>query len=46
MAKGVLGRESDGWLEVIDGLSPGDEVVVEGVFDLKNTLLKDSIEGE
>ncbi len=41
-----LGRENDGWIEVIKGLAPGDEVVVAGVFDLKNTLLKDSIEGE
>ncbi len=41
-----FGRENDGWIEVIKGLSPGGEVVVEGVFDLKNTLLKDSIEGE
>ena len=41
-----LGQESDGWIEVIDGLSVGDEIVIEGVFDLKNSLLKHSIEGE
>ncbi|MCZ6799073.1 MAG: efflux RND transporter periplasmic adaptor subunit [Nitrospirae bacterium] len=41
-----LGQESDGWIEVTKGLTAGDEVVIEGVFDLKNSLLKDSIEGE
>ncbi len=40
-----LGQESDGWIEVMEGLTTGDEVVIEGVFDLKNALLKDSIEG-
>ena len=42
----ILGQESQGWIEVIEGLNTGDEVVIEGVFDLKNSLLKDSIEGE
>ncbi len=42
----TLGQESDGWIEVIEGLTTGDEVVIEGVFDLKNSLLKDSIAGE
>ena len=41
----TFGQESDGWLEVLDGLRTGDEVVTEGVFDLKNALLKPSIEG-
>ena len=41
----TLGQESDGWIEVLTGLNPGDEVVREGVFDLKNALLKHSIEG-
>jgi cobalt-zinc-cadmium efflux system membrane fusion protein len=41
-----LGQESDGWIEVTEGLTTGDEVVIEGVFDLKNSLLKDSIEGD
>ncbi len=41
-----LGQESDGWFEVTEGLTTGDEVVTEGVFDLKNSLLKDSIAGE
>lgn len=42
----TFGQESDGWLAVTEGLSSGDEVVVEGVFDLKNAMLKHSIEGE
>ena len=41
-----LGKESDGWIEVTEGLTTGDEVVIEGVFDLKNSLLKDSIAGD
>ena len=41
-----LGQESDGWIEVTKGLTTGDEVVIEGVFDLKNSLLKDSIPGD
>ncbi len=41
-----LGQESDGWVEVTKGLTTGDEVVIEGVFDLKNSLLKDSIQGD
>ncbi len=42
----TLGQESEGWIEVTEGLTSGDEVVIEGVFDLKNALLKHSIEGE
>ena len=42
----TLGQESDGWIEVTEGLTSGDEVVIGGVFDLKNALLKHSIEGE
>ncbi len=42
----TLGQESDGWIEVTEGLTVGDEVVIEGVFDLKNALLKDSIAGD
>lgn len=41
-----LGRESDGWIEVQGGLSIGEEVVVHGVFDLKNALLKETLQGE
>ncbi len=42
----MLGKESDGWIEVLEGLATGDEVVIEGVFDLKNSMLKHSIEGD
>ena len=42
----TLGQESDGWVEVSEGLTVGDAVVIEGVFDLKNSLLKDSIAGD
>lgn len=41
-----LGQEGDGWVEVLKGIQPGDEVVTTGVFDLKNALLHTSIEGE
>ncbi len=41
-----VGKESGGWTEVVAGLKVGDEVVIEGVFDLKNSLMKSSIEGE
>ncbi len=42
----TLGQESDGWIEVTEGLTAGDEIVIEGVFDIKNALLKDSIAGD
>lgn len=42
----TLGQESDGWIEVVEGLAVGDEVVTGGVFDLKNSVLKDSIAGD
>jgi len=35
-----VGREGGGWIEVKTGLSTGELVVVDGVFDLKNVLLK------
>ena len=38
-----VGREGGGWIEVRKGLSEGELVVVEGVFDLKNVLLKEHI---
>ncbi len=41
-----LGQEGDGWVEVKKGLDPGEHVVVAGVFDLKNALLKEKIQGE
>ena len=39
-----VGREGGGWLEVRKGLTEGEQVVVDGVFDLKNVLLKAHIE--
>ncbi|BFU95622.1 MAG: PTS cellobiose transporter subunit IIB [Nitrospira sp.] len=38
------GREADQWIEVKKGLQAGAEVVSDGVFDLKNVLLKEHIE--
>ncbi|HXC66712.1 MAG TPA: efflux RND transporter periplasmic adaptor subunit [Nitrospiraceae bacterium] len=38
-----LGHEGGGWVEVKNGLSEGELVVVDGVFDLKNVLLKEHI---
>lgn len=37
------GREGGGWVEVRKGLTAGELVVVDGVFDLKNVLLKEHI---
>jgi cobalt-zinc-cadmium efflux system membrane fusion protein len=39
-----VGREGEGWVEVRKGLSAGDLVVTDGVFDLKNVLLKETIQ--
>ena len=39
-----VGREGGGWVEVRKGLTAGQQVVVDGVFDLKNVLLKEHIE--
>ncbi|MCX5720545.1 MAG: efflux RND transporter periplasmic adaptor subunit [Nitrospirae bacterium] len=38
-----VGREGGGWAEVKKGLTGGELVVVDGVFDLKNVLLKEHI---
>lgn len=38
------GREGNGWVEVRKGLTAGDRVVTDGVFDLKNALLKEAIQ--
>lgn len=38
-----IGHEGSGWVEVRDGLKAGDRVVTEGVFDLKNVLLREHI---
>ena len=40
------GQESGGLVEVIHGVNPGEQVVTEGVFDLKNAIMKTSIQGE
>ncbi len=37
------GREGSGWIEIRDGATEGDRVVIEGVFDLKTVLLKEHI---
>lgn len=42
----TLGRQSEAWVEVLNGVTEGDTVVTQGVFDLKNALLRDSIQGE
>ena len=38
------GREGDAWIEITKGLEAGEQVVTEGVFDLKSILLKEHIE--
>jgi hypothetical protein len=42
----TIGKESDDWVEVLEGVSAGQQVVTKGVFDLKNAMLKESIQGE
>lgn len=37
------GHEGGGWVEIRQGVKEGDQVVIEGVFDLKNVLLKEHI---
>lgn len=39
-----VGREGGGWAEIRKGLTEGEQVVIDGVFDLKNILLKKQIE--
>ncbi|MDE3035034.1 MAG: efflux RND transporter periplasmic adaptor subunit [Nitrospirota bacterium] len=39
-----VGREGEGWVEIRSGLTAGDRVVTDGVFDLKNVLLKERIQ--
>lgn len=36
----TIGRSAGGWTEVREGLAEGDEIAIEGVFDLKSLLLK------
>jgi cobalt-zinc-cadmium efflux system membrane fusion protein len=40
------GQEGGGLVEVKQGLKLGEHVVTEGVFDLKNAIMKTSIQGE
>jgi len=40
-----VGPETGGLVEVIHGVHSGAAVVTEGVFDLKNAMMKSSIEG-
>jgi len=42
----TVGKESDDWFEVVEGVSAGEHVVTKGVFDLKNAMLKESIQGD
>lgn len=37
------GREGGGWIEIRRGIKEGDSIVTDGVFDLKNVLLKEHI---
>ena len=37
------GREGGGWIEIRRGVKEGDRIVIDGVFDLKNVLLKEHI---
>jgi RND family efflux transporter MFP subunit len=40
------GRRVEGWVEVLDGLKEGEEIVTEGSFALKAEVLKKTLEGE
>jgi len=40
-----VGREGGGLVEVKTGVTAGEHVVTDGVFDLKNALLKEAIQG-
>lgn len=41
-----LGAQSDGWIEVTNGVKAGEVVVTQGSFYLKSTLLREQIGGE
>ena len=38
----TLGDEGNGWIEIRDGIEPGDRVVVRGAFDLMSALTASS----
>jgi multidrug efflux pump subunit AcrA (membrane-fusion protein) len=40
-----LGRRTDAYVEVLEGLSPGESVVVEGTFFLKSEAAKHRMGG-
>jgi len=40
-----IGRSAGGYVEILDGLGPGDSVVVEGAFLLKSAAAKESLGG-
>ena len=40
------GRQAGSFVEILEGLDPGDSVVVEGAFLLKSALSKDSLGGD
>lgn len=39
----TIGRAAGGWTEIRRGLAEGDEIAVDGVFDLKSLLLKSTL---
>lgn len=39
----TTGRSAGGWVEIRDGLADGDEIAIEGVFNLKSLQLKSTI---
>jgi cobalt-zinc-cadmium efflux system membrane fusion protein len=41
----LLGPESGGWVEVLEGLSEGDVVAAEGSFYVKSSLLREQLGG-
>lgn len=41
----VLGRAESGWVEVVDGLAGGEEVVTSGSFFLESELARDELGG-
>jgi cobalt-zinc-cadmium efflux system membrane fusion protein len=40
------GREIEGYVEVLEGLKEGENVVTDGSFDIKAEMLKSTLEGE
>ena len=40
-----IGERAEGWIEVVDGLQPGETVVTEGSFLLKSEVKKGDLGG-